>query len=58
MALKLFNISHEEAAAATLVALPAWQFLKHYADLQPNDRILIQGVAGGVGHFAVQMAKY
>ncbi len=52
------NISHEEAAAATLAALTAWQLLVHYAKLKPGNRILIQGASGGVGHYAVQIAKY
>jgi len=52
------NISHEEAAAATLAALTAWQLLVHYAKLKPGNRILIQAASGGVGHYAVQIAKY
>jgi len=55
---KPLNISHEEAAAATLAALTAWQLLFHYAKLKPGDRILIQAASGGVGHYAVQIAKY
>jgi NADPH:quinone reductase-like Zn-dependent oxidoreductase len=52
------NISHEEAAAATLAALTAWQLLVHYANIKAGDRILIQAASGGVGHYAVQIAKY
>lgn len=52
------NISHEEAAAATLAALTAWQLLVHYAKLKPGNRILIQAASGGVGHYAVQIGKY
>ncbi len=52
------NISHEEAAAATLAALTAWQLLFHYAKLKPGDKILIQAASGGVGHYAVQIAKH
>ena len=52
------NISHEEAAAATLAALTAWQLLVHYAKLKQGDRILIQAASGGVGHYAVQIAKH
>ena len=55
---KPLNISHEEAAAATLAALTAWQLLVHYAKLKPGSRILIQAASGGVGHYAVQIAKY
>jgi NADPH:quinone reductase-like Zn-dependent oxidoreductase len=58
LAHKPLNISHEEAAAATLAALTAWQLLVHYAKLKPGDRILIQAASGGVGHYAVQIAKY
>ncbi len=52
------NISHEEAAAATLSALTAWQLLVHYAKLKSGDRVLIQAASGGVGHYAVQIAKH
>lgn len=48
-------ISHEAAAAATLAALTAYQVLKRH--VQPNDTVLIHAAAGGVGHFAVQIAK-
>ena len=58
IALKPSNISHEQAAAATLAALTAWQLLKHYADIKPGERIIIQAASGGVGHYAVQIAKY
>ena len=54
-ALKPDNISHQEAAAATLAALTAYQVLKKHT--KPGDKILITAAAGGVGHFAVQMAK-
>ena len=50
-------ISHEEAAAATLAALTAWQALVTNANVQPGQRILVHAAAGGVGHFAVQLAK-
>jgi NADPH:quinone reductase-like Zn-dependent oxidoreductase len=49
------HISHEAAAAATLAALTAYQVLKRH--IQPNDKVLIHAAAGGVGHFAVQIAK-
>ena len=52
------NISHEEAAAATLAALTAWQLLVRYAKVKPGNRILIQAASGGVGHYAVQIAKH
>ncbi|WP_099769139.1 NADP-dependent oxidoreductase [Chryseobacterium sp. 52] len=56
--LKSKNISHEEAAASTLAALTAWQAFHSYGKLRPSDRVLIHAAAGGVGHFAVQIAKY
>ncbi|HVD98292.1 MAG TPA: NADP-dependent oxidoreductase [Cytophagaceae bacterium] len=58
MALKPKNISHEEAAAATLAALTAWQALTENANVQKGQKVLIHAAAGGVGHFAVQFAKY
>lgn len=58
IALKPSNISHEEAAASTLAALTAWQAFTSYGKLRPNDKVLIHAAAGGVGHYAVQMAKH
>lgn len=58
LALKPANISHEEAAASTLAALTAWQAFNSYGKLRPNDRLLVHAASGGVGHFAVQIAKY
>ncbi len=58
LALKPSNITFEEAAAATLAALTAWQLLKHYVQIKPGQKILILAASGGVGHFAVQIAKY
>ncbi|GAA4313656.1 NADP-dependent oxidoreductase [Mucilaginibacter gynuensis] len=58
LALKPANISHEEAAAATLAALTAYQGLVHKANLQAGQRILVHAAAGGVGHFVVQIAKH
>ena len=52
------NISHNEAAAATLAALTAWQALITNARIKKDDRVLIHAAAGGVGHFAVQIAKH
>jgi NADPH:quinone reductase-like Zn-dependent oxidoreductase len=58
LALKPSNISHEEAAAASLAALTAWQVLKYKAGIKEGKKVLIHSAAGGVGHYAVQMAKY
>jgi NADPH:quinone reductase-like Zn-dependent oxidoreductase len=41
-----------------LAALTAWQSLFDTAQLQPGQRVLIHGGSGGVGHFAVQLAKW
>lgn len=51
------NITHPEAAAATLAALTAYQALVTNAKIKANDRVLIHGASGGVGHYAVQIAK-
>ncbi len=58
LASKPSNISFEEAAAATLAALTAWQSLVTYGKVQKGEKVLIHAAAGGVGHFAVQLAKY
>ena len=58
LALKPANISHEEAAAATLAALTAWQAFNTHIKIQPGNRVLIHAASGGVGHFAVQIAKH
>ncbi|WP_211230439.1 NADP-dependent oxidoreductase [Inquilinus limosus] len=51
------GLSDAEAAAVPLAALTAWQGLFDHGGLQPGQRVLIHGGAGGVGHFAVQFAK-
>jgi len=58
LALRPFNISTEEASAASLAALTAWQILKKKFRIKPGYRVLIHSAAGGVGHYAVQMAKH
>ncbi len=58
LAKKPANITHEEAAAATLAALTAYQVLVHQLKVQPGERVLIHAGAGGVGHFAIQIAKH
>lgn len=50
--------THKEAAATTLAALTAWQAFTHFGKLKKGDRVLIHAASGGVGHFAVQLAKY
>jgi NADPH:quinone reductase-like Zn-dependent oxidoreductase len=56
--LKPNNIDHLQAAAIPLAALTAWQGLFEAASLSSGQRLLIQGAAGGVGHLAVQIAKW
>ena len=51
------GIDFDAAAAATLAALTAWQNLYELADIQSGQRVLIHAAGGGVGHFAVQLAK-
>lgn len=50
-------ISHVQAGAIPLAALTAWQALVDTARVRPGNRVLIHAAAGGVGHFAVQIAK-
>jgi NADPH:quinone reductase-like Zn-dependent oxidoreductase len=58
LAMKPENISHEEAAAASLAAMTAWQILNERIQIKKGDRVLIHSAAGGVGHYAVQMARH
>jgi NADPH:quinone reductase-like Zn-dependent oxidoreductase len=58
LALKPKSLHHIRAAAVPLAALTAWQSLFDTAQLQPGQRVLIHGGGGGVGHFAVQLAKW
>ncbi|WP_069167475.1 NADP-dependent oxidoreductase [Nocardia altamirensis] len=51
------GLDHVQAAAIPLAALTAWQALVDTAGLQAGQRVLIHAAAGGVGHFAVQIAK-
>lgn len=50
--------SHEQAAAVPLAALTAWQAVVDTAHVQPGQRVLVTAAAGGVGHVAVQFARY
>jgi NADPH:quinone reductase-like Zn-dependent oxidoreductase len=56
-ALKPKSLSFNEAAAVPLAALVAWAGLFELGQLQAGQRVLIQGASGGVGNFAVQLAK-
>ncbi|MGE8394122.1 MAG: alcohol dehydrogenase catalytic domain-containing protein, partial [Pseudomonas sp.] len=56
LALKPKNLSMREAAALPLVFLTAWEGMVDRAAVQPGQRVLVQGGAGGVGHVAIQIA--
>lgn len=56
-ALKPANLSMEEAASIPLVGLTSWQVFTEASDLKPGDKILIHAGSGGVGTFAIQLAK-
>jgi NADPH:quinone reductase-like Zn-dependent oxidoreductase len=58
LALKPRSIDHVQAAAVPLAALTAWQSLFGIAGLNSGQTVLIHAAAGGVGHFAVQFAKW
>ena len=52
------SIDHVHAAALPYAGLTAWQSLFDAAGLSAGQRVLIHGAAGGVGHLAVQLAKW
>jgi len=58
VALKPKNLSMEEAASIPLVGLTAWQALVEKANLKKGQRVFIQAGSGGVGTFAIQLAKH
>lgn len=51
------SLSHEEAAAVPLAGGTAWEAIVRRLQVRPGETVLIHGGAGGVGSFAVQMAK-
>lgn len=57
-ALKPKNISMEEAASIPLVGLTVWQAFMGNANLKPGQKVFIQAGSGGVGSFALQLAKH
>lgn len=58
LALKPQNITHQKAAAASMAASTAYQALVDVAGIKKGSKVLIHAASGGVGHFAVQIAKY
>jgi NADPH:quinone reductase-like Zn-dependent oxidoreductase len=52
------TLGHVESAAIPLAALSAWQALFDHGKLAEGERVLVHGATGGVGHFAVQLAKW
>jgi len=57
VALKPDNVSHEQAASVSIAAITALQALRDKGQLQMGQKVLINGASGGVGTFAVQIAK-
>ena len=58
IALKPHRLTHQEAAGVPLAGLTAWQALFDTAHLQAGQTIFISGGSGGVGHYAIQLAKW
>jgi len=57
LAMKPDNVTFEQAASVAVAALTALQGLRDKGQIQPGQKVLINGAAGGVGTFAVQIAK-
>src|SRR5215469_3781226 len=58
LAIKPKSLHHVRAAATPVSALAAWRSLFDFGQLQSGQRVLVHGGSGGVGHFAVQLAKW
>jgi NADPH:quinone reductase-like Zn-dependent oxidoreductase len=57
VSLKPANVSHEQAAAVAIAAITALQGLRDKGHIHSGNRVLVNGASGGVGTFAVQIAK-
>jgi NADPH:quinone reductase-like Zn-dependent oxidoreductase len=57
-AIKPANLDFVQAASVPMVALTSWQALKERADLMPGHKVFIPAGSGGIGTFAIQLAKY
>lgn len=57
LALKPASIDHLQAAAVPMAALTVWQGIMEHTNLKAGQTVLVNGAAGGTGHFAVQLAK-
>jgi NADPH:quinone reductase-like Zn-dependent oxidoreductase len=58
LVLKPKSISHEKSVGASFAGLTAWQSLVTYAKIKKGDKVIIHSAAGGVGHYAIQLAKH